>query len=351
MSAPDDAEPQVLVRVEGRVGRLTLNRPKALHALTLDMIRLITRALVAWKNDPSVELVILDHAGERGFCAGGDIKSAVTGGPSREFFYEEYQLNAFMFGYPKPMAVFLDGIVMGGGVGLAMPCRYRVATEKTLFAMPETAIGLFPDVGGGWWLPRLPGESGMWLALTGARIKTADCLLLGIATDVVKSEQVEAVKREILAAPGEIEEILTRYETDAGEPAIALHRDAMDRLFGGDSVEAVFAAIAASDDPWATAQLDILKARSPTAMKVAFRQLREGRERRSFDEQMLVETRIGSRVSYSHDFAEGVRAVLIDRDNRPQWDPPTLEKVDPAAIDAIFAPLPAEEEWRPLREY
>ncbi|MEO6338674.1 MAG: enoyl-CoA hydratase/isomerase family protein [Caulobacteraceae bacterium] len=342
-----ETEPPVLARIEGRVGRITLNRPKALHALTLEMIRLLTRALLDWRKNDGVELIILDHTGERGFCAGGDIKSAVTGGPSREFFFEEYQLNEFMFGYPKPMAVILDGICMGGGVGLAMPCRYRVATEKTLFAMPETAIGLFPDVGGGWWLPRLPGESGMWLALTGARIKSADCLLLGIATDFVKSNDVEAIKREILAAPEMIEEILTRYEADAGEPPIAEHRDAIDRTFARDSVEAVFAAL---DDgaEWTKTQLDILKTRSPTAMKVAFRQLREGRERRSFAEEMVVETRIGSRVSYSHDFAEGVRAVLVDRDNRPQWAPNTLEGVDQAALDAIFAPLSAEEEWTPL---
>ena len=348
MTNPSEDELPVLARVEGRVGRLTLNRGKALHALTLDMIRLITRALVAWRADDGVELIILDHAGERGFCAGGDIKSAVTGGPSREFFLEEYQLNEFMFRYPKPMMVFMDGITMGGGVGLAMPCRYRVATERTMFAMPETAIGLFPDVGGGWWLPRLPGESGMWLALTGARIKSADCLSLGIATDFVKSENVEAIKREILAAPGTVKEILARHEADAGPPPIAEHRDTIDRTFAGGSVEAVFAALEADGAEWTSAQLDILKTRSPTAMKVAFRQLREGRGLTSFAEEMRMETRIGSRVSYSHDFAEGVRAVLVDRDNRPQWSPNTLKDVDQAALDAIFAPLPADQEWTPL---
>jgi len=210
----------VLVGGKGtRLRPLSLNRPKALGDLTTGMVALMTNALLAWRDDPAVELVLLDHAGERGFCAGGDIRMLAESGAgdskaAREFFFTEYRLNTLLFAYRKPVVVIMDGITMGGGVGLAMPCRYRVATEKTLFAMPETAIGLFPDVGGGWWLPRLPGESGLWLALTGARIKAADCLLLGIATDFVNSADVEAIKREILAAPGMIEEILTRYRGD-----------------------------------------------------------------------------------------------------------------------------------------
>ena len=349
MSTTPDAEPPVLARVEDGVGRLTLNRHRALHALTLEMIQIIMRSLLAWRHDDSVEVIMLDHAGERGFCAGGDIKSAVSGGPSREFFFTEYQLNALMFGYKKPIVVIMDGITMGGGVGLAMPCRFRVATERTLFAMPETAIGLFPDVGGGWWLPRLPGQAGMWLALTSARIGPADCLLLGIATDYVKSADIPALKASILAVPDGVEEALTLRESDAGEPAISEHRDAIDRLFAHDSVEEIVAALTADPSPWAQSQLEIVKARSPTAMKVAFRQLREGGLRHSFDEQMQVEARIGARLSYSHDFAEGVRAVLIDRDNKPRWDPATLEEVDASRLDAIFAPLPADEEWAPLQ--
>jgi len=348
MSTPPADEPQVLVRVEGRVGRLTLNRPRALHALTLDMIRLILDALITWRSDDGVDLVMLDHAGERGFCAGGDIKSAVTGGPSREFFFTEYQLNALMFGYEKPIVVVMDGVTMGGGVGLAMPCRYRIATERTLFAMPETAIGLFPDVGGGWWLPRLPGETGLWLALTSARIGPADCLVLGIATDYVESAALVGLKAAIVADPERIDTLLTEAEADAGEPPIARHRDAIDHLFRHDSVEAVFAALEADKSDWAVAQLAILKARSPTAMKVAFRLLREGAKRTSFPDHMRVEARIGARISYSHDFAEGVRAVLIDRDNAPRWKPATLREVDETSLDAIFAPLPVDEEWAPL---
>ena len=190
-------EAEVLVRIEGKVGRLTLNRPKALHSLTLNMCRLMIEALQAWEQDPAVELVLLDNSGERGFCAGGDIRvlydSVTNGGDgaaAREFFYTEYQLNELMFRYAKPIAAVIDGVVMGGGVGISMPARFRIATERTTFAMPETGIGLFPDVGGGWHLPRLPGEAGMWLALTGARIRGPDCLTLGIATQFTASARI-----------------------------------------------------------------------------------------------------------------------------------------------------------------
>ncbi|RYG00231.1 MAG: enoyl-CoA hydratase/isomerase family protein, partial [Caulobacteraceae bacterium] len=193
----------VLTRIEGRVGRITLNRPQALHALTTDMCQVMTEVLLAWREDPAVELVLLDHAGERGFCAGGDIRmlaesGAGDGKAAREFFFIEYRLNHLLFEYPKPVAVIMDGITMGGGVGLAMPARYRVATEKTTFAMPETGIGLFPDVGGGWFLPRMPGHIGLWLALTAARIKAADCELVGVATDFVESVKIAELKAAIL---------------------------------------------------------------------------------------------------------------------------------------------------------
>ena len=228
----------ILARVDGAVGRLTLNRPKALHALTTDMCAAMIEALLAWRSDPAVRAVILDHAGERGFCAGGDIRmlqesGAGDGSAAREFFRTEYRLNHLLFTYPKPVVAIMDGIVMGGGVGLSLPCRWRVATERTTFAMPETGIGLFPDVGGGWFLPRLPGETGVWLALTGARIKAADCLALGIANDFVRSDHLEALKAAIVARPQEIETVLTEFEDDAGEPTLGPEREHLDRLFTG----------------------------------------------------------------------------------------------------------------------
>jgi enoyl-CoA hydratase len=339
-------------------------------------------ALLAWRDEPAVEAVLIDHSGERGFCAGGDIRmlaesGAGDGAAARRFFFTEYQLNALLFDYPKPVITIMDGVTMGGGVGLAMPSPYRVATERTNFAMPETGIGLFPDVGGGWHLPRLPGETGMWLALMGARLRGADCLALGIATHFVESRQVGALKAALTnpAHPREggdpgflsssagvseksldprlrgderIKDGLARFQADPGLAPIAAQRADIDRLFSGDSVEAIFAALAADPSDWARAQLETLKTKSPQTLKVAFRQLREGAKMASFADEMAVEYRIGARVVQRPDFIEGVRAVIADKDNAPRWDPPTIEDVTPAMLDTIFAPLPKDEEWRAL---
>ena len=347
----DDAE--VLVRVEGRVGRLTLNRPKALHSLTLNMCRLMTEALLAWQADPAVELVMIDNSGERGFCAGGDIRmlydDAAQGGRlAREFFFVEYRLNELLFRYPKHVIAFMDGVTMGGGVGISRPCRYRVATERTTFAMPETGIGLFPDVGGGWYLPRMPDHIGMWLAMTGARIKAADCELVGVATDYVESGKLEALKAAIVADPAAIEGLLTEFEGDAGRPTIAAHQDEIARIFSLESAEAIVAALKAADSDWARQQLDVLATKSPQTIKVAFRQLTLGAGLKSFADNMAMEYRIASRVVVRPDFTEGVRAVIVEKDNTPRWDPPTLEAVSEGLLDEIFAPLPAAEEWTPL---
>ncbi|MDB5467591.1 MAG: enoyl-CoA hydratase/isomerase family protein [Phenylobacterium sp.] len=348
-----DAEPEVLARVEGRVGRLTLNRPQALHALTTNMCRLMIAALTAWRDDPAVQLVLLDHSGERGFCAGGDIRmlaesGAGDGRAARAFFFTEYRLNHLLFHYPKTTVAIMDGVTMGGGVGLSRPCRFRVATERTTFAMPETGIGLFPDVGGGWYLPRMPDHIGLWLALTGARIKAADCELVGVATDCVESADVEALKGWIVKDPPAIETLLTEFESDAGRPALAAHQDEIARLFSRESVEAIVAALKATDSDWAREQLAILATKSPQTMKVAFRQLRLGAQARSFAENMEMEYRIGARVVQRRDFLEGVRAVIVEKDNLPRWDPATLEGVTEQMLDAIFAPLPSGEAWTPL---
>jgi enoyl-CoA hydratase len=350
---------EVIAHVDNGVGRLTLNRPAALHALNTAMCEIMIEALLAWRNDPAVESVLIDHSGERGFCAGGDIRmlaesGAGDGAAARRFFFTEYQLNALLFAYPKPVITIMDGVTMGGGVGLAMPSRYRVATERTNFAMPETGIGLFPDVGGGWHLPRLPGETGMWLALTGARLRGADCLVLGIATHLVESGRVAELKEQLLSAhPREggderIKEALAGLESAPGPAPIAAQRSDIDRMFGGDSVEAIFAALATDPSDWAKAQLETLKTKSPQTLKVAYRELRQGARMASFAEEMAVEYRIGARVVQRRDFIEGVRAVIVDKDNAPRWDPATLEGVTEAMLAAIFAPLPADEEWRPL---
>jgi enoyl-CoA hydratase len=349
----DISEPEVIVRTEGRVGRLTLNRPKVLHALNLQMCLAMTEALMTWRKDPAVDLVLLDHTGERGFCAGGDIRilarsGADDGRAAREFFFHEYRLNHLLFEYPKPLMVVMDGVTMGGGVGLAMPCRYRVATERTTFAMPETGIGLFPDVGGGWHLPRFPGHMGLWLALTGARLKAADCELLGIATDYVESARLPDLKAAVVADPAAVETLLTEFEADPGRPTVTAHREEIEKAFGQPSVEKIVAALASLDSEWAAEQAASLSAKSPQTLKVAFRQLQLGAQARTFAENMAMEYAVGGRVVTRHDFLEGVRALIVDKDHNPRWDPPTLEAVSDDVVESIFAPLPSGEAWTPL---
>jgi len=340
----------VICRIEGGVGRITLNRPGALHALTRDMCQAMVAALLAWRGDPAVTSVLIDHAGERGFCAGGDIRmlaesGAEDGRAARAFFHIEYRLNALLMAYEKPCVAVMDGVVMGGGVGVALPCAYRIATERTTFAMPETGIGLFPDVGGGWHLPRLPGKTGLWLALTGSRIKAADCASLGLATHVTRAADVAALKAAVMAqGPGAI----ARFAVDPGPAPLDPVRGDLDRLFGGVSVEAIFADLEAEGSDWAKAQLTTLQTKSPQTLKVAFRQLELGGGMTRFADNMAMEYRIGARVVMRHDFLEGVRAVIVDKDHAPNWSPKTLEGVDLGLLDAIFAPLPFGEEWTPL---
>ena len=347
--------PEVLTRVEQGVLRLTLNRPEALHALTTGMCQIMARALIQGRTDPAVTWVMIDHAGPRGFCAGGDIRmlaqsGAADGADARAFFHLEYRLNHLLMTYPKPVLAVMDGVVMGGGVGLSLPARWRVATERTTFAMPETGIGLFPDVGGGWHLPRLAGQSGLWLALTGARIKAADCLALGLATHFVPSNQIEALKADLLTAggPDGVEAALIAHAGDPGPAPLAPHRAVLDSVFAAASVEAVLKALEADGGDWAMAQLETLKTKSPQTLKVALRQLHLGAGMTDFADNMVMEYRIGARVVQRHDFLEGVRAVIIDKDNAPRWNPATLEGVSETLLDEIFAPLPAGQDWTPL---
>lgn len=341
-----DADADIIARVEGAVGRLTLNRPLALHALNLGMCRLMTEALLVWRDDEHVQRIVIDHAGDRGFCAGGDVRAAAESGAldnrmGRAFFLTEYRLNLLMFSYPKPICAVMDGVVMGGGVGISAPARVRLVTDRTLWAMPETTIGLFPDIGGGWYLPRLPGETGTWLALTGAWLRAADCLALGLATHY--AADVEAAKARLLDGDG-----LEPRMGDPGPAAISAHRADIDRLFAGETVEAILAALEADGSPWALGQRDILRSRSPTSLKVALRLLRQGRSMASFADEMAVEFRLAVRMASSHDFIEGVRALLIDKDNKPRWNPARIEDVGAAAIDDLFAPAPPGLEFTPL---
>ncbi|GIU65886.1 enoyl-CoA hydratase/isomerase family protein [Candidatus Phycosocius spiralis] len=353
----------VLVSQTGPLAILTLNRPEALHALNADMVAIMTQALLAWDKDPTVTGVLIDHAGPRGFCAGGDIKmlaesGATDGKQACAFFRSEYQLNHLLAHFEKPVIAVMDGISMGGGVGISVHGPIRICTEKTLFAMPETGIGLFPDVGGGWFLPRLPGEIGMWLALTGARLKAADCMLAGITTHYVPSDVLASLKVEItqaLTAPEPVTALkacLKRNTQDPGSPQLLTPNvvDQINQCFGAQSVEDIVSALEAHKTPWADQQLAILQTKSPQTLKIALRQLREGRLATDFAQAMAQEFRIGARVVRRHDFQEGVRAVLVDKDHLPQWHPPTLAEVTSLIIDEIFAPfgVDEEQEWEPL---
>ncbi|WP_029087661.1 enoyl-CoA hydratase/isomerase family protein [Brevundimonas aveniformis] len=346
-------EPEVLTSIQNGVGRITLNRPRALNALNRGMCEIMTEALLAWRDDNDVRSVLIDHAGERGFCAGGDIRMIAESGAgdaveAKAFFLVEYRLNDLMVRYPKPIVAVMDGIVMGGGVGISDPAPVRVVTERTLYAMPETGIGLFPDVGGGWFLPRMPGQTGIWLALTGARIKAADCLPLEVGTHFIPADQIEAFKLALIETDEAPQAVADRFARDPGASPLDPHREAVDRCFVSDTVEEIFSALEGEGSSWAEAQLAMLKTKSPQSLKVSLRQMRAGAEMATFGEVMAMEYALGGRVVQTHDFQEGVRSVIVDKDNAPHWGPSTLAGVTDAMLDAFFAPLPAAEAWTPL---
>ena len=344
---------ELITRHEGVAGYLTLNRPKAIHALTAAMDEAMQEALLAWQHDEGVTAVILDHSEGRGFCSGGDVaflrNSALTdnGVSGTKFFHDEYQLNYLMFTYAKPIVAFIDGITMGGGVGISQPARFRVATENTRFAMPETGIGLFPDVGGGWYLARLPGRMGQFLALTGARLDGAECLWTGLATHYLPSENLAEAKERI-AHGHEPGQVLAALSVHPPEPRIEANAQHIARHFASDRLEDIVASLESDDGEWAAKELATIRTKSPQACKVSLRQLHDSLACKDFAENMVMEYRIAARVIVLPDFAEGVRAVIVDKDNVPMWNPATPEGVTDEMIDAIFAPLPADEEWKPL---
>ena len=345
----------VLVGREGVAGRLTLNRPRALHSLTRAMCEAMSAALLEWRTEAGVEIVIIDHAeGTRGFCAGGDVAMVRTsaledgGEAGRAFFHSEYRLNHLLFTYPKPVVAFMDGVTMGGGVGVALPARYRIATENTLLAMPEGAIGLFPDVGAGWYLPRLPGQTGKFLALTGARLDGSECLWAGLATHHLLAERLPEAKRLLAARGSEIEAVLQELSAEPSAPRLAGNAAKIDRLFAEDTLEGIIAALAADGSDWAAKELRSVCAKCPTSAKVALRQFELNASLPDFAAEMELEYRIATRMMMRHDFVEGVRAVLVDKDHAPMWDPAAPKDVTEEVLETVFAPLPDEERWTPF---
>lgn len=331
-----------------RLAHVTLNRPKALNALTHEMCQAFAERLKAWEQDADVGAVLIRGAGGKAFCAGGDIRKLYEEGraggtyPYR-FYSDEYRLNAHIKRFAKPYIAFIDGITMGGGVGFSVHGARRIATENTVFAMPETGIGLFPDVGGTHFLPRCPGGIGMYLALTGARMKAADCLHAGVADAFVPAARLDELAGDLAAldhAQGlaAIDAVVAGFAGDPGPSGLAAHRALIDDCFSGPSVEAIVAALDRLGDAFAADCARTIRTKSPTSCKIAFRQVREG-AKLSMDECMRLEWRVVNRVIRGHDFYEGVRAVIIDKDQKPRWNPARLEDLSDAEIDRYFAPL------------
>jgi len=319
--------------IAGPLGQVLLNRPAALNALTHEMCQALDAQLKTWASDAAVQAVVIRGAGEKAFCAGGDVRRLYDEGTAggdypRRFYRDEYRLNRRIKTFPKPYIAILDGIVMGGGVGVSFHGSHRVVSEHVMFAMPETGIGLFPDVGGSYFLPRCPGQVGMYLGLGGARLKAADCLHAGLATAHVPRARLNDLVAAL--AGGEAPQTaIGRLATDPGPAPLAEKRAEIDRVFGAIGVEA----IAAHWD---------LAAKSPTALKLAFRQIRTGATL-DFDACMRQEWRMVNGVIKGADFYEGVRAVVIDKDQKPKWRPATLAEVDDKVIDRHFAPRPGDE--------
>ena len=351
-------DPEIIARKTGQIGRITLNRPKALNALTHGMCLAMIEALEAWRDDDAVKAIVVDGAGEKGFCAGGDILKLHNSGKAGDdqawlFWRDEYRLNTLIHHYPKPYVALIDGITMGGGVGVSVHGSHRVAGDRTMFAMPETGIGFHPDVGGAYFLPRLAGEIGTWMGLTGARLKAPDCLAAGLATHYCPSSQYEALLEALetadLSNEDALEVLLEEFSGDPGDSELAHTRGLIDAAFAGDSVEDIVARIEAAGDGWSAKQAKILASKSPTALKLTLACLRKGGDL-SFEDVMRQDLRVSSWCLTGTDFYEGVRAVIIDKDQSPNWSPATIAEVDDAAIARAFAPLDADHEMSFLGE-
>ncbi len=344
---------EILFETRGRVGLVTLNRPKALNALTLTMVTALRAHLSAWADDDAVAAIVIQGAGEKGFCAGGDIRALADSSRdgtsyATDFFAEEYRTNLAVGTYPKPYVAILDGITMGGGVGLSVHAPFRVLTPRTVFAMPETGIGLIPDVGGSHILPRLPGKLGMYLGLTGARLKAADSLYAGVGTHYVTDDTVGSVVNALIGADfgprpfDTVDEILRAHASDPGEAPLAANRAAIDKHFVGETVEAIQTNLQHDEDHFCAEQCTAIASKSPTSLKLTHRLIREGAVH-DLAGCLRQEFRVVSHIMNGHDFGEGVRAVIVDKDNKPRWSPETLEAVTPAMVNGYFADLGDKE--------
>jgi enoyl-CoA hydratase len=343
----------ILFERRGAAGIITLNRPKALNAVTYGMVLALRDQLAAWSDDPAITRVVIQAAGERAFSAGGDIRALYDLGKAGrydealQFWREEYPLNVAIKRFRKPYVALIDGIVMGGGVGVSVHGSHRVAGDRFQFAMPEVGIGFFPDVGATWFLARMPGELGTYCGLTGERFGVADACSAGLATHRIPTARFAALL-DGLAGTVSVDAVLAAFAEPAGEEPITARRAAIDRLFAGNQVEDILAALdreadsASADAEWAAQTAATMRTKSPLSLKLALAQVRRGKTW-DFEACMRAEFRIVSRVIQGHDFYEGVRAVIIDKDNMPRWSPATLAGVPAAEVERHFASLGGNE--------
>ena len=346
-------EGDLIARREGAAGIIRLNRPKAINAMTYEMSLEIDAALDRFESDPAVAVVILEGAGERGLCAGGDIRglyeSSKAGGDlGKVFWRQEYVMNARIAKYPKPYVAFMDGLVMGGGVGLSAHARHRVVTEKTKLAMPEVGLGFFPDVGGTWLLTRSPGEIGAYFGLTGQTMNGPDALFARFADAVVPSGKLPVLREALTATrpgatSGEVDTIIAGFTTGESAGPVAARQASIDRWFAHDRMQDIFKALSCDDSEFAQSTLKALNEKSPRGMVVTLKLLRLARSAASLEECLVREYRAALEVFRSDDFREGVRAAVIDKDRNPKWSPPRIEDVTREMLAPYFTEIGAEE--------
>ena len=334
---------ELIVRQHGALRRITLNRPKALNALTLDMAVRMTALLQSWAADPAVGAVLLDGAGERGLCAGGDIRALYEAAKSgdtlpQEFWATEYHLDVLIARYAKPFIAVMDGMVMGGGVGLSTPAAFRVVTERSAVAMPEVGIGFFPDVGASYLLARAPGLSGTYMALTGQRMNAADAIYCGLADLHIAAAKLAELP-DALADCRTADDVRGRLHALSSVPApgkMAAARPWIDACFGGDDVESIMERLAASDAEAARTAHTTTAKMSPTSLKVTLRNIRAAASFQRIEQSFQQDYRIALACIAGHDFIEGIRAQIVDKDRNPRWRPARLDDVTPAIVDRHF---------------
>lgn len=349
MSTDDN---EVLIRQAGKAGRITINRPESLNAVTLSIVREMRAALEDWRGDDSIELVLVDGVGDRAFAAGGDIVAfydAHKAGDTdfyQTFWREEYELDALIANYPKPYVALMDGITMGGGVGISAHGSHRIVTERSRIAMPETGIGLVPDVGGSFLLSRAPGEVGAYLGLTGYAMNAADAIFAGFADAYVMADDAVRLFCELEdEGTRGLEALLRKVSCEPKDPGLEMRQDIIDRCFVFDSVEYIFDALKREEDAWAQTTLSALRRRSPLCLKAALAMVHRARGFKSMEQALQLEYRAVCRLYENGEFLEGIRAQVIDKDRKPLWTAKVIDDVTDAAVLGLLSPLPDDRDF------